>query len=163
MVNSGGILGGTGSVGNVILNPGGQIAPGNSAGRLTIMGDLTLSSGALLDFDLANTAASDKISMTTSTLHLNGQQFSDFAFNPLSGFGSGVYVLIDAGAIQGSLDDNLSGNIAGLSASLSTSGNHLILTVVPEPSVWITLATAALALFTYAMKSAGRVKRTCKS
>jgi autotransporter-associated beta strand protein len=150
VVNNGGILGGTGSVGNVTVNSGGHIAPGNSAGTLTLAGDLTLNSGALLDFDLAGAAASDKISMTGSTLYLNGQLFSDFAFNPQTGFGLGTYILIDAGGIQGILGDNLSGNIGGLSASLSISGDDLMLTVVPEPSIWILLATVGLGLFAYA-------------
>jgi autotransporter-associated beta strand protein len=147
VVNNSGILCGTGTVGNVTVNSGGHIAPGNLAGILTLAGDLMLNSGALLDFDLANTAASDKISMTGSTLYLNAQQFSDFVFTPLGGFGAGTYVLIDAGGIQGSLGDDLSGNIGGLSASLSTSGNDLMLNVVPEPSIWLLLATAGLALF----------------
>jgi autotransporter-associated beta strand protein len=149
VVNNGGILGGTGSVGNVMVNSGGHIAPGNSAGVLRLAGGLTLNSGALLDFDLANTAASDKISMTGSTLYLNGQQFADFTFTVLSGFGSGTYILIDAGGIQGSLGNNISGDIGGLSVSLSMSGNDLVLNVVPEPSIWILLATFGVGLFAY--------------
>ncbi len=144
------ILMGSGTVlGNVVAASGSHIAPGNSAGILTLTGNLTLNSGALLDFDLANTAASDKISMTGSTLYLTGQQFSDFVFTPLDGFGAGIYVLIDAGGIQGNLGDNLSGNIGGLSALLTTSGNDLVLNVVPEPSIWILLATSGLALLAY--------------
>jgi autotransporter-associated beta strand protein len=136
-------------LGGVVATPGSQIVPGDSAGILTISGNLTLNSGALLDFELANTSASDKISMTGSTLYLNNQQFSDFVFTPLGGFGAGTYILIDAGGIQGNLGNSLSGNIGGLPASLSTSGNDLVLNVVPEPSIWILLATAGLALFAY--------------
>jgi fibronectin-binding autotransporter adhesin len=48
----GGTLGGSGIVGgDVFVDDGGTIAPGNSPGTLTINGDLTLSSSALLDFE----------------------------------------------------------------------------------------------------------------
>ena len=41
--------------------------------------------------------------MSSSTLYLNGQNFSDFNFTALSGFGMGIYTLIDAGTISGNL------------------------------------------------------------
>jgi len=48
----GGTLGGSGIVGgDVFVDDGGTIAPGNSPGTLTINGNLTLSGGALLDFE----------------------------------------------------------------------------------------------------------------
>ncbi len=112
-----------------------------------------MNSGALLNFELADTSASDKIAMTNSTLSLSGQQFSDFSFTPLSGFGQGKYILIDANNVQGSLGANLSGLIGGLPASLSISGNDLILTVVPEPSSIRLLTTGVLIFFGYAWRT----------
>jgi hypothetical protein len=100
-----------------------------------------------LDIDLSSTAASDKISMTGSTLFLNYQQFTDLTFNPIDNFGIGTYVLIDAGNIQGSLGTDVSGTLAGLPATLSISGNDLILTVVPEPSCIVLLGAGFLCLF----------------
>jgi hypothetical protein len=96
---------------------------------------------------LANTAASDKISMSFSTLYLNGQDFSDFNFTALSGFGNGTYTLIDAGTISGSLGSYLTGNIGAYSATLSTSGSDIVLTVVPEPGTWVLLAIACVGFF----------------
>jgi autotransporter-associated beta strand protein len=147
VVNDGGILGGTGTVGNVTVYSGGHIAPGNSAGVLVLWGNLTLNDGALLDFELANTSASDKISMSNSTLYLNGLDYSDFTFTALNKFGKGTYMLIDAKIISGSLGSNLTGTIGDYSATLSKLGNDLILTVVPEPGAWVLLATACLAIF----------------
>ena len=142
------VLGGTGTVGYVTVNAGGHIAPGSSAGTLKIAGDLTLNDNAHLDFELGSILASDKISMTNSTLFLHNLDFSDFTFTALSGFGKGTYTLIDAGIISGSLGPNLTGPIDGFSGTLSISGNDLMLTVVPEPAAWILLATAGLAFLT---------------
>ncbi|MGA2060897.1 MAG: autotransporter-associated beta strand repeat-containing protein [Thermoguttaceae bacterium] len=139
-------------IGNVIATSGSHIAPGNSAGTLTFSGNLTLNDGALLDFELANTSANDKISMSNSTLFLNNQDFSDFNFIVLSGFGTGIYTLIDARAISGNLGNNLTGNVGDYSATLSQSGNDLILTVVPEPGVGVLLMTACLAVFAFAKR-----------
>jgi autotransporter-associated beta strand protein len=141
-------LEGAGTVtGSVVAASGSHIAPGDSAGVLTFSGNLTLNSGALLDFDLGDILESDKIYMHSSILYLNGQQFSDFNFTALSGFGAGIYTLIDAAVISGSLGDNLSGAIGAYTASLSISGNDLVLNVVPEPGTWLVLAMAFLAIF----------------
>lgn len=145
-VESGAILGGAGTVGQVIVNSGGHLAPGDSVGVLSLTGDLSLASGAALQFDLATPGASDLISMPSSILALNGQQFSDFAFTPKTGYGPGVYTLIDAGIILGSLGGNLSGAIGGLNGWISTSGNDLILTVVPEPSTLALFSIGAVGL-----------------
>jgi fibronectin-binding autotransporter adhesin len=130
--------------GAVVAAAGSLIEPGDSAGVLTIDGDLTLNEGARLDFDLDTPATSDQISMAASTLFLNNQEFGDFTFHPLGGFGEGTYLLIDAGMIFGSLGSNLNGTVGNLPASLATSRGDLVLIVVPEPGVWIMLAAVVL-------------------
>jgi hypothetical protein len=130
---------------------GSHVAPGESAGTLTLKGELTLNDGALLDFELGSTSASDKISMSSNGLYINGLDFSDFNFTALSGFGIGTYTLIDAVIISGNLGSNLSGTISGFSATLYKSGNDLILNVVPEPGACVLFITACLALFIYAV------------
>jgi fibronectin-binding autotransporter adhesin len=148
---SGQTLTGSGTVnGNLVAGSGSHIDPGDSAGILTLTGKLTLSAGAILDFDLADISASDRIAMSTYTLYLNGQQFSDFDFAALDGFGSGTYTLIDAGMISGNLaSSDLSGAIGGYQATLSKSGNDLVLTVVPEPGTLVLLASALVGLLIY--------------
>ena len=92
-------LAGVGSVkGSLTVDAGGQISPGSAAGSigtLTLNGNLSLASGALLDFDLATPRTSDGIFMSSSTLLLSNQQFSDFDFTAKNGFGRGTYTLID--------------------------------------------------------------------
>jgi autotransporter-associated beta strand protein len=141
------IMGSGNILGNVIASSGSHVSPGNSAGTLTLAGNLTLNDGALLDFELASTSNSDMISMSSSTLYLNNQDFFDFNFTALSGFGQGTYTLIDAGTISGDLGNNLTGTIGDYSATLSKSGSDLILTVVPEPGTCMLLAAACLGLF----------------
>jgi hypothetical protein len=54
-VNSGGKLGGNGTVGSVTVNTDGILAPGNSAGKLNINGDYTQVSGGKLAIELGGT------------------------------------------------------------------------------------------------------------
>jgi hypothetical protein len=145
-VQYGGSLGGIGSVGAVTVNSGACITPGDTAGAigsLTLGGNLSLGSGAILAFDLGPASASDKIAMSSFLLSLSNQQFSDFVFTTHADFGPGVYSLIDAGSIQGCLSGNLSGTIGNRDASISISGSNLILTVVPEPSTLALFGIAA--------------------
>jgi autotransporter-associated beta strand protein len=141
---SGGTLGGVGSLTSVTVNSGGQLAPGDSPGTLVLSGSLTLMPGAVMDYELSTPTTSDVISMPAGTLLLNGQQFSDFSFTPLSRFGPGAFTLIDAGSISGSLGLNTSGTIDGLPATLAIQGDNLVLTVVPEPGTLGLLVVGAI-------------------
>jgi autotransporter-associated beta strand protein len=132
-VNSGGVLAGTGSMAAVTVNAGGHLSPGSPLGALQFSGSLGLLSGAVMDYELDTPLDSDLVKIPTSLLLLSGQQFSDFNFTPLGGFGAGTYPLVQANSIFGSLGGNTTGTIDGLSANLAIQGNNLVLTVVPEP------------------------------
>ena len=164
-VNSGGTLGGAGSInlsagtGSITVSSGGKLSPGSAAG---VAGTLTLAlnaasslnisgaaspvgSGAFL-FDLATPSTSDEVLLTSGSLNIGSGvlEIDDFVFNPLSGFGPGTYTLFgSSSAITGTLGSNLSGTVDGLSATLGLSGDNVVLTVVPEPS---TLALVGLSL-----------------
>lgn len=104
-VASGGTLGGSGTVGTTTINAGGRLAPGNSIGKLTVDGNLTLTAGSFLDFDLGAPGAAgagDTIAVT-GNLTLDGTislaQSADPADGPV---GFGYYRLITYG---GTLDD----------------------------------------------------------
>jgi fibronectin-binding autotransporter adhesin len=149
-VNTGGTLGGTGNLTSIVVNPGGCLAPGDAPGVLTLDGNLTLESSAMMDFELDTPLTSDMISVSAGTLILNGQQFSDFDFTWTSNFGPGSYPLIDAGLVNGSLGNSYSGTIDGYPATLAVQGdNELVLTVTPEPSTLTLLAAGAIALIGY--------------
>ncbi len=55
-VNSGGTLGGTGTVGQTVINSGGTLAPGDAVGTLTVNGNLVLKPGATYVVELAPAA-----------------------------------------------------------------------------------------------------------
>jgi fibronectin-binding autotransporter adhesin len=66
VVNTGGALGGTGSVaGAVNVTTGGKIAPGASVGTLTV-GSLDLDAGSTLDIEFNTTPANDLVTVTSS-------------------------------------------------------------------------------------------------
>jgi uncharacterized protein (TIGR03790 family) len=145
-VNSGGSLSGTGSLASVTVNAGGQFDPGNSSGVIRISGNLTLSLGAEMDYELDALSADNEISMPSGLLTLSGQQFSDFNFTPLAGFKpDSIYTLIAAGSISGSLGTSTSGTVDGYRATLAVQGDNLVL-IVPEPSTFALLGAAALGL-----------------
>ena len=96
-LDDGQTLSGTGTVkGDTTVSAGGILSPGDvpgAVGTLSFNASLLLDAGTILDFDLAGPSASDLISLPSSTLTLDGQQFSDFDFNAESGFKQGSYTL----------------------------------------------------------------------
>jgi len=150
---NGGTLGGTGTIGGPVTIAGlATLAPGASVGTLTIDDNLTLEAGALLDFELGAVGDSDLVSMASNTLYLNGQQFDDFTFTALEGFGVGVYTLIDAGSVSGALGENLSGTVGGLTGTLAIVGGDLVLNVVPEPNTMVLMTIGVIGLLAYAWR-----------
>jgi autotransporter-associated beta strand protein len=142
-----GMLGGTGAIGGpVTIEDLGILAPGSSVGTLTLNNSLTLAAGSLFEFELGPVGQSDMVWMPDSELILNDQQFDDFTFTALSGFGTGKYVLFSTGGITGSLGASVGGVVGGLESALGIVGNDLVLTVVPEPSTLGLLAAGVLSL-----------------
>ncbi|WP_166430657.1 beta strand repeat-containing protein, partial [Polymorphobacter arshaanensis] len=109
VVLGGGTIAGTGTITNIlgsndVLN-GGIINPGdatvaNSIGTLTV-GNLNLSSGALLNWDFAAPGTNDQVAIN-GTLILDGT----LNINNLSGFGLGTYTLFTYTPGLGNLTDN---------------------------------------------------------
>ncbi|MCV3243286.1 autotransporter domain-containing protein [Mesorhizobium sp. ZC-5] len=102
-VANGAILGGTGSIaGDVTVLDGGILAPGASAGTLTL-GSLTLSGGSILDYELGQAGVIgggiNDLTVVTGDLVLDGT----LNITDIGGFGPGVYRLMNYG---GALTDN---------------------------------------------------------
>ena len=103
-VHAGGTLGGSGTVGTTTVASGGHVAPGNSIGTLTVNGDLSLSAGSILDYELGSAGASaaspgmsDGIAVT-GNLTLNGTLNLAQSGNPADGAaGFGYYRLMTYG------------------------------------------------------------------
>lgn len=156
---TGGRLGGSGTItatggDDVVIGAAGALDPGaaaNTVGQLTfsltsgLLDISAIGTGGLL-FDLgADTAAGsdyDFISLTSGQVALGTLDFDEFAFNTLAGFGVGEYTLFSAaGGYTGAIGTD-SGLVGGFAGTLSFSGNDLVLSVVPEPSVALLLLLA---------------------
>jgi fibronectin-binding autotransporter adhesin len=102
-VTSGGTLGGSGTVGGVTVASGGILAPGTSPGTIT-MDSLVLNAGSVLNFELGDpdgTAGVDSdLIVVTGDLTLDGM----LSVSPLSGFGNGLYTLIQYGNLVANND-----------------------------------------------------------
>ena len=121
-----------------------RLITGSTPGTLAVAGNGTL------DVSTANNAgglafrlgtASDLVTVASGNLQIGSGllNFDDFTFTPGSGFGQGSYTLFSSAALLGALGGSTSGTVGGLPASLQVSGNSILLSVVPEPSL-----TAAL-------------------
>jgi len=143
-------LKGSGTVlGNVIMN-GGTLNPGNSVGTLTV-GNLTLTNGVQLAFELGAPGASDLV-IVTNALAFTGMETNWFILSAVSGFGVGTYTLFDAlsygsSTLGGGTNFTNIGN-SGLDGYLwlDPDNQDVKLTVVPEPSAGALVGIGLLAL-----------------
>ena len=116
-VASGATLGGSGSIaGDVTIGDGGMIAPGSSAGTLTV-GSLALNGGSVLDYELGQAGVIG--GGVNDLIEVTGNFVLDGTLNitDIGGFGPGVYRLMNYG---GDLTDHvleLGGLPAGVDAS----------------------------------------------
>ncbi|WP_136081225.1 hypothetical protein [Pontiella desulfatans] len=149
-VNSGGTLGGIGTtLSNVVVMSGGSISPGNNDGWNSVKieganldlsdmiddnaGGLQIGFGAAFDSIIVSTNASG----LGGTLDMDGPTgsdlgFSDFTFTDQDGVASGVYPILVAQSIVGTLDaTDLGGDVGDLGATgmLSLSNNTVWLTI----------------------------------
>ena len=161
VVSAAGTLGGNGTVGNVEIASGGVLAPGASAGHLTV-NNLVLGAGSVLDFELgAPTQVQDPGSdflVVNDTLTLGGT----LNIIALPGFGAPVagdsWLLMTAAG--GIADNGIHVGTApvlggGLSFFIdSSSGAEVFLTVVPEAGT-STLMLLAAALLLRRRRSRG--------
>ncbi len=134
-VNAGGTLGGTGIVGNTVINTGGFLVPGSvgTPGTMTVTGNQAFQSGAFYVVQVNPTASSTNVSGTAS---LAGTVAATFA--PGSSLTHSYTILTAAGGRSGTFDAlATSGLPADFQASLSYPGNTAVLNLtaelVPEP------------------------------
>ena len=136
IVNSGGTLNGTGTVGSVSVASGGTIAPGLDVGTLNVNGTLDLVSGSHLDYSLGSTSSLLNVS--------SGLTYT--------GAGTAIFDIVNTGSMHSNTDYTLINYASESGLSLSKlafgitptvfSGHFVIgshsltlhVDVVPEPS-----------------------------
>jgi YVTN family beta-propeller protein/autotransporter-associated beta strand protein len=134
---SGGLLMGTGSVGNTLIANGGTFAPGSGApgSSMTVAGNLAFQSGAIYMVQLNPSTAS--FANITGTATLNGATSAIFANG---NFVAKQYTILSAtGGVNGTFSSLINTNLSpNFNASLSYDANHaflnLVLKFVPPPS-----------------------------
>lgn len=96
-VANGATLGGHGRIdGDVAMNTGSALSPGNSIGTLTVNGDLTMAQGTRMDVELGASGNGDKV-VVNGDLALNGVTLD---VSDAGGMGPGVYNIFSyAGAL----------------------------------------------------------------
>lgn len=154
-VNSGGTLGGSGSIaGAMTLNAGGAIAPGNSIGTLstgnsnvTWNGE-TAGSFAQMKFELGNiadlgvSATSDKLALGTGVLTEGSGTIFVFDFLG-TGAVNNTYTLLTFNSTNFSVGDFTYTNLAsGLSGDFILNSGNLQFQIVPEPSSFLMVLAA---------------------
>jgi len=143
-VQNGAALGGTGTMGgDVVVQAGGTLSPGQSPGLLTLAGALTMDAASTLEMQITGTAAGlyDQLSVggnftAGGTLDLavsyaakSGDTFQLFTSG---GYDSGSFIILS----------NLSGGLSWDASQLASTG---VISIVPEPSA---LALSGLGLIT---------------
>jgi autotransporter-associated beta strand protein len=122
IVNAGGTLGGTGTVGPTIIN-GGTLAPGNSIGTITIQGSLVLGTAATYLVQIS--PSQSDLSIVTGTAFLAGTVLA--AFSPGSYVARSYTILTALGGRNGTFGAlTTSGLPSGFAASLGYTGSDAI-------------------------------------
>ncbi|HEY4942180.1 MAG TPA: autotransporter-associated beta strand repeat-containing protein [Rhizomicrobium sp.] len=131
-VNSGGTLGGTGTVGATTVASGGTLAPGNSIGTLHIGGDLTLALGSHYVVEVSSAAADE--ALVGGAVFISG----DLTLVASGALAVGHYTLINAtGALSGTFSSiALSGAFTGFAANVTYDGHDVFLDVVLQGFLW---------------------------
>ena len=124
-VTSGGTLGGTGTVGDVRINAGGALAPGNSIGTLTVQGNLIFTTAARYMIEV-DPAGSD---LTKVTGHATlGGATVNASFAPGSYITKQYTILNAAGGLTGKFGSQVNTNLpTNFVSSLSYDASNVFL------------------------------------
>lgn len=124
-VNSGAMISGTGTVGDLTINSGGTLAAGNSVGTMHVSGDLNLNSGSTTDFEF-NSSGIDKI-IASGDVHVGGT--AAFKLYGADGYFTVTQNILETtgGTVSGSFDNVTTDN--GFATSLTYGASSVRATV----------------------------------
>jgi outer membrane autotransporter protein len=124
-VNSGGMIGGNGTVGGLVSN-GGTFAPGNSIGTLNVNGNL-VQNGGTYQVEANAAGQSDKINVS-GTAAINGGTVQVLA-QPGVYAANTTYTILSAGGGVAGAYSSVTSNFAFLTPSLAYTANNVLLTL----------------------------------
>lgn len=152
IVNSGGTLKGTGTVGNLNVSSGGKLAPGHSPGCLN-SGNLIFDSGSVYEFEVGGTTACTEYDQTkvTGTVTLNpgvgsgtGPVLNVIRFNDFKPSAGQTFMIIENDGTDAVLNGTFNNLAEGATfevdgyvlriSYVGGTGNDVVLTVVTVPA-----------------------------
>lgn len=140
-VASGATLDGTGTAGSVMVNSGAHMAPGNSIGTFTVVGDLTLNGTLDVEVDGAGLGLADLLNVS-GALDISAGTVNFQALGVLDDY---VYVIASYGSLSGSEFSSVVNLPSGYSIDYAYGGNQIAL--IPEPASLSMLAVLAAVLW----------------
>ena len=126
-VNNGGTLGGSGTVGSVIIASGGIFAPGNSIGTIDVAGNVDFSGGGIYQVEVDAAGNSDFIN-ATGTATLSGGVVEILPEAGAYNFTTDYTILTATSGLIGTFDNSsIDSNFAFLTPALSYDSNNVFL------------------------------------
>lgn len=125
-VETGGVLGGNGTVGGIVLQ-GGVVSPGNSIGQLNTSGNIVFGPGSTYLVETNAAGQSDRI-VTTGTASLGNGSVQVLAEQGNYELRTNYTILTAAGGVSGQFG-SVSTNLAFLTPTLSYGANNVLLTL----------------------------------
>ena len=145
-VSGAGVLGGTGYVGDVFVQSGGTLAPGNSIGTLSAGGDVDFASGSNFDVEI-DAAGNSDVLLASGDVTIQSGATLNIGPEALSEDGSTYdlvtnYMLIAANSVTG-VFDTVTGSFAFLDALVTYEAANVYLTMYRNDVDLTTVATTA--------------------
>ncbi|HEY6816546.1 MAG TPA: autotransporter domain-containing protein, partial [Croceibacterium sp.] len=141
VVNQGGTLGGSGTVGDTSVN-GGTLAPGNSIDTLTVNGDIAFTSASVFEVEVNAAGQGDRVNATGSA-DLGGARVQVIAENGTYRPMTDYTILTAAGGLGGTTFASVTDNLAFLDPSLVYSANAVTLRLVRNDIDFAAFGTTA--------------------
>ena len=138
---SGGVLGGTGTTGDVTANSGGTVAPGNSIGTLNVNGNVTFNNGSIYEAEV-NAAGQSDLLNATGTATINGGTVSVITEAGAYGASTQYTILTAAGGVTGTFGgSDVSGyNPLFFSSALTYDAFNVFLTLDYDSTAFLDIA-----------------------
>ena len=146
--------------GNVIVNPGGAVVPGDSPGTLTINGDFTLDEGDQLIIEINGTNPGE-IDLVEVFGDANIEGLVTFDFSVAPSIGDTVDFLNITGALTGNTEFLFAGLVPGFEFETSFDGTTFTMTAltdgelgetIPEPGAIVLMLCGLLAVLSSARR-----------
>ncbi len=125
-----GSLGGTGTVGGIIVQSGGTIAPGNSIGTLNVAGNIGFAPGSIYQVEINAAGQSDRIAATGRAI-LSGGTIQILPDQGIGYVANSPYTILTAArGVNGKFSGTSGGEFAFITPTLGYSSDAVTLTMV---------------------------------